>query len=345
MSNKIKTPNRVHGCLVPTPSGPPLLSHYTIAWLLKTLAIHTGGTFVIIMDDLLATLALETAREPVGDKAPDDYRPSAEYWGEEMITCLTHYGVGPSTEEELRAHGFNWSFPEERQMGVKWQSDNLLTQHYYEIFGLERDFGPWPAPFCDGQICDTESLYLATNIGGAKVVHVTHPWVVLSWAVDEMSTGRNLAIDGEDLSTIVGQFGEHAHRLSRATGWPVPKHLAIPTICGRALNGVVLPLSSSNCLGIGNQEKEYPQILISDAIEAGIDREALDAYMFEHIVKPGRVVPGDKGAEFYRNHLRTGASPETFVDAIRSDVIIDEKGWRHFLKTGALNPPKKKGKR
>jgi len=347
MSNKIRTPNRIHGTIVPTPSGPTTLAHYILAWCVKTLAVRTGGTFVVIIDDILATFALPSAREPVGERAPDDLRPSVEYWTDELVGCLDHYELGPSTEEELRAQGFNWPFPEHRQMGVKWQSDNRLTQHYYEVFGFEQDFGAWPTAFPEGASVNTEALYLATDISGrGSAVHVSHPWIVLSWAVDEMSTGRNLAIDGEDLTSIVGQFGEHAHRLARATGWRVPNHLAIPTIQGRALNGDVSPLSSSNCLDIGDQASAYPQILISDAIDAGVDREALDAYMFEHVVSSEFSNPDTK-AETHQEVLRGDAmSPLQFVSAIRSDVIIDEADWRRFLKTGEVKPPKKtRGKR
>ncbi len=350
MSNKILTPDRVHGTLVPTPSGPTLLSHYTLAWLVHTLVERSGGTFVIIIDDILAMYALPSAREPVGERAPDDLRPSVEYWADELLRCLSHYGLGPSSEEELRAQGFNWAFPkaEGRQMGVKWQSDNTLTQHYYEIFGFEHDFGAWPAPFPEGANANTEALYLATHIGESAAgiqVNVTHPWIVLSWAVDEMSTGRNMAIDGEDLSTIVGQFGEHAHRLSNATGWRVPDHYTIPTIMGRSLNGTVLPLSSSNCLGEGNQALDCPQILIGDAINAGVDREALDAYMFEHIISSEVINPDTKVT--HQEVLQSDcAAPASFVAAVRSDAIIDEADWRRFLKTGKLKPPKKKrGKR
>ena len=341
MSNKIRTPNRVHGTIVPTPSGPMTMAHYVLAWCVKTLVVRTGGTFVIIVDDLLATLALTSAREPVGERAPDDLRPAVEYWTDELLMCLNHYDLGPSSEEELRAQGFNWPFPEERQMGVKWQSDSTITQHYYEIFGFEKDFGTWPLPFGKGQIADTESIYLATDLlGRGSAVHITHPWVVLSWAADEMSTGRNLAIDGEDLTTIVGQFGEHAHRLSRATGWQVPNHFAIPTIRGQALNGKVSPLSSSNCLGFEDQTTAYPQILISDAIEAGVDREGLDAYMFEHVISSEFLNPNSKTT--HQECLRgETASPASFVKAIRSDAIIDEADWRRFLATGQLKPPKK----
>jgi len=331
--------------MVPTPSGPTLLSHYTIAWLIHTLVERTGGTFVIIIDDLLAMLGLPTAREPVGEKAPNDLRPSFEYWGDELIRCLNHYGLGPSSEEELRAQGFNWPFPEERQMGVKWQSDNTLTQHYYSIFGFEEQFGQWPLPFGEKQIVDVESEYIATRIGGAgSQTHITHPWIVLSWAVDEMLTGRNMAIDGEDLSTIVGQFGEHAYRLAFATGWQVPTHYTIPTIRGRSLNGNVLPLSSSNCLGLAGQEQDCPQILISDAIDAGVDREGLDAYMFEHIISSEPI--NANSSTTHQDVLRSdNASPASFVDAVRSDAIIDEADWRRFLETGQLKPPKKKAKR
>lgn len=349
MSNMILTPDRIHGTLVPTPSGPTLLSHYTIAWLVKTLVERSGGTFVIIIDDILAMFALASAREPVGKRAPDDLRPSVEYWTDELLGCLNHYGLGPSSEAELRAQGFNWSFPEDRQMGVKFQSDNTLTQHYYEIFGFERDFGTWPTSFSDGQVTNQESLYLSTTSGKGirnSQVNISHPWIVLSWAVDEMSTGRNVAIDGEDLSSIIGQFGEHAQRLSIATGWTVPDHYTIPTISGRALNGNVLPLSSSNSLDIQDQNKNCPQIRISDAIEAGVDREGLDAYMFEHIIRADRL-PGVTPGDLYREVLRGDSfAPPTFTDAVRSDVIIDEADWRRFLKSGELKPPKKRsGKR
>lgn len=351
MSNKIRTPDRVHGTMVPTPSGPTLLSHYTIAWLVRTLVERTGGTFVIIIDDVLATFGVASARVPVGERAPEDLRPAVEYWADELLMCLNHYGLGPSSEDELRAQGFNWPFPRDgdRQMGVKWQSDNTLTQHYYEIFGFEADFGAWPLPFGDEQLVNTGSLYLSTPQGQGirkSQANISHPWIVLSWAVDEMSTGRNMAIDGEDLSTIVGQFGEHAQRLHRATGWQVPDHYTIPTISGRALNGTVLPLSSSNCLGIGNQDVGCPNICISDAIEAGVDREALDAYMFEHIIKTGHIDDNPDSA-LYSDIISTdGMAPATFTGAIRSDAIIDEADWRRFLKSGALKPPKKaRGKR
>ena len=341
MSNHILTPDRIHGTIVPTPSGPTTLAHYVLAWLVHTLVRRSGGTFVIIIDDLLATMALLSAREPVGERAPNDLRPSVEYWADELIGCLTHYGIGPSSEEELRAQGFDWSFPEHRQMGVKWQSDNTLTRHYYDVLGFEHDFGPWPLPISEGQTDQADSIYLATQLPSATAggqVHIVHPWVVLSWAVDEMSTGRNMAIDGEDLSSIVGQFGEHAYRLHYITGWDVPKHYTIPTICGQAMDGTVMALSSSNSVG---RAPEIPHILISDAVAAGVDREGLDAYVFEYIISAIPIIPNDPTPQ---EVLRTPDAIDAaiFTSAIRSDVIIDEADWRRFLETGQLKKPRKK---
>lgn len=354
MSNTILTPNRIHGCIVPTPSGPSTLAHYVLARAVHNAVHYTGGTFVIIIDDLLAFMALETARDPVGERAPEDLRPAVEYWADELLANLKHFGIEPSPEDELRAQGFNWPFPEHRPMGVKWQSDSTLTDHYYSVFGLERDFGRWPLPSDPMQLSQTDSLYFATNVGlgPSSQVHITHAWVVLSWAVDEMSTGRNVALDGEDLTTIVGQFGEHAQRLHNYTGWAIPRHLTMPTILGRSSVGNVLPLSSSNCIPQNPNDNTCPYILLGDAVEAGVDRESLDAYVDEHLIKPGKAVektaPNYSTALTYREEVANAAANwlEVWPRAMKSNYIIDERDWRRFLRTGKVKPPKKKaGKR
>ena len=338
---------RQHGLFAPTASGPLGPHHFLLIYASWFISRITGGTFIILMEDDLATLSRGHLRDPIGDRDPSDLRPAADYWAEHIMADLNHFGMGPSTDAELRAQGFDGKRPDGRTMGVRYQSDNVLTQHYYrDVLRLEEDFGPWPPLQPDGMAVCNEAMYLRACQPPEAVIH---PYLILNWAIEEMSSGRTFAIDGDDLKGMMGQYTECAFRVHKRTGWPIPGHHFIPTLLWQqdALDpaaGVadgLAHLVPTTCLSSSSYAESGAGLTLREAVDAGIDRETILAYMLEVAVEPaGRQLWTDT-VDLNCTGLAEG-KPIPLLQSMKRGAVVDERDWHRFCATGQVSKLRKK---
>ncbi len=251
----MKTP-RLHTRFVFTPTGPAHLGHAYLARLNKELAVQTGGTFVYRFENVSASSSMACWR--------DDRLAQSEANLKEM----TAIGLGPSSPETLREQGFDPG------IGYIYQSDSGIARHYYKLWGLEKFFGSWPPPYPEGAYCNSEAIYLDDRSDH----HSEHPYVILERAAQDVQTGRNLVLRGEDLIRELCSYSMFSTMILRDHRERLPQQWYLPLI-KRENKGELVTLSSSNADLTGNM---YIQdFLAARPDDNGVGEELfafLDAY-------------------------------------------------------------------
>jgi len=326
-----------HGVFVPTPTGDLTVVHFMLCDFLRiaTSTGQLGGTWIIIVDDQAALFSNERLNQPIGSDAPDDVRPSAYYWVDRMLEDLNALGVYPTG---LADPGISQIIGGKSDSAVFYESDfTQLTQHYYELLGYQKAWGPWDPDLSRSlsEQAGLDTVYTATvpselmNHVNLSCARVHHPFVTLRAALAAMITGRTFTLDGYDVLPTIIQITEKAFELSSYTGLAVPEPYFMPVVSYRTAEGDVRKVSSS-----------WGDLPVRKAIEAGATKEDISDWLYSVIGVPG-TLPIWRGNQVVPHIAEK--YPAAYGAAIRSDAIIDHyQDWCRFLETGQAVDPNEK---
>ncbi len=184
---------RFHTRIVFTPTGPLHIFHAYLWRVCREVGRYTGGSSTIRFECTLATQTALTARDDRMAVCEDNLRE------------LYALGLEPTEPAILAELGFPPG------IGVRYQyGGGELAKHYWRLWKEEQDFGPWPPPYPEGQWCNQEASYWQPGIPVSE-----HPYTVLMRVAEDLETGRNLIIRGEDLLPETALYTYFAQRILR----------------------------------------------------------------------------------------------------------------------------------
>ena len=298
--------SRLHTRMVFTPTGPTHIFHAMVARINKAIAEWSGGSFVYRFENTLATQADHRWR--------DDRMAVSTQNLEEMYAL----GLAPTSPAVLRDLGFPPG------IGVEYQQGRSLADHYWQLWGLGRYFGDWPPPYPEGTEANSYAAYTRParpNLG----VPIEHPYVVLSRVAEDIHTGRNMVIRGDDLRQEAALYGMFARMILPAEQEFAAQYF-LPRwgMCDDLGQPVVISSSSY---------QDYPNMpgMVRDVLDAERTGDELFEWMDRHLLKPGTE----------ENFLST---PEAACRLLTNNPI-PLKSWLDFIQKGHRRKQSYKGGR
>ena len=320
------TSYRIHTRFVVTPTGPLHIVHALVAWLNKVLAVGSGGTFTIRFETVLAANSLREFREGRQEVC----------W--QNLAELEALGLGPSPAAHLRARGLPPG------CGLRYQEGNGVTGHYYRLWGLEDVYGPWPPLGSEEAVNNFEAVYLA----GPSGVLAEHPYVILNRVVDDITTGRNVIIRGDDLRGETALYLDFAYRILHDRG-KLPRLYYIPEVVRE-----VDPAKAAPCAG--GPKPEYKRLSSSGGAGVNGSMTIADLLRLKRGKMPKSLRDEEKReawltadnariagelVEFFGRHLtvdgawpgKLGAGgPESLLVSLLDRPVLRDIDWDEFLK-------------
>ena len=278
------------------------------------MAWASGGTIIAEFEDLFC--------QNMSIQYRNDRRPFVEA----ILRQASHYGVAPSTAEELEANDIPGKYR------VMYQSD---TQEVFEA--IWRNLLPYrdrlPAPWKDwpGRFpARTHSCSTAVNMPGIPNGIAGFRGMATGLAayrvIDDMLSRRNIFINGEECQHYKGTYNDICLMLNI----PPPLQLTAPLLRRRKPDGTVEIISTS--AGTPHDIASNPYHVVY-AMDAGVTYQELWDFI-------GTAAFADRPNNNFYGAF-TGTMSQSTVDSwLHPRPVIDDEAWLDVLETAQARTDK-----
>ncbi len=269
------------------------------------MAWASGGTLIFQFEDLLA--------QNMSIQYRNDRRPA----GENVLRQASHYGIVPSSPEELEANDIPGKYR------VMYQSDSLeVVEAIWRNLLPYRDRLPgpwkdWPGYFPERAFSNNSAMDMKGIPSGIEGYRGMAAGLAAYRVIDDMLSRRNIFINGEECQHYKGTYNDICLML----GIPPPLQLTAPLLRRRMADGTITLVSTS--AGQAGDVESNPYH-VQQAMDAGVTYQELWGFLER------RVFADRPNNNFYGAF--TGTMSQQTVDSVLHPYpIIDDADWLAVL--------------